>query len=156
MSAADAKLRLIDDCAHTMTVINPYQYEVGQCCVITKRHVATLLALSDEETAAILMAAKRVAHAMLKAFEPLGILTFQNNGIYSGQLAPHYHYHIIPRQLGSNWGIGPPQLAYFEGAGRMAGSADHDLDPVERKQLAQVAPSVLYETASKLRSCLPS
>jgi diadenosine tetraphosphate (Ap4A) HIT family hydrolase len=104
MAGRDPTWALIDECPHTVTVINPYQYEVGQCCVITRQHVATLLDLSDEESAAVLKAAKRVASALLRTFRPLGILTYQNNGAYSGQEVPHYHFHVVPRQPGSGLG----------------------------------------------------
>jgi diadenosine tetraphosphate (Ap4A) HIT family hydrolase len=107
MAGRDPTWALIDECPHTVTVINPYQYEVGQCCVITRQHVGTLLDLSDEESAAVLKAAKRVASALLRTFRPLGILTYQNNGAYSGQEVPHYHFHVVPRQPGSDWGISP-------------------------------------------------
>jgi hypothetical protein len=66
-------------------VINPRQFETGQCCVITRRHVATVLELSDEECAAALVSARRDAVALLAAYRPQGILTCQNNGIFSGQ-----------------------------------------------------------------------
>ena len=75
MAGRAERWAIIDESEHTLTVINPWQFEVGQCCVITRRHVATLLDLSPQECGAILVAAKRVAEALVKAFKPLGILT---------------------------------------------------------------------------------
>lgn len=82
----------------TITLVTPVQFEVGQCCVVTRRHVGTLLDLTDQEGAAIIKAAREVAQALLATYKPLGILTFQNNGVYSGQEVPHYHFHVVPRQ----------------------------------------------------------
>ncbi len=147
---------IIEECRHTLTVLNPNQYEIGQCCVITRRHLGTLLDLSDEETAAVLIAAKRVAGALLEAFQPLGILTFQNNGVYSGQESPHYHYHVVPRQPGSDWGIGPPQLAFFEGAGRVRGTGHDPSRDEERRKRVRVDASVLSDTAIRIRASLLS
>jgi histidine triad (HIT) family protein len=156
MAGRDPKWALIDECRHTMTVINPYQYEVGQCCVITRRHVGTLLDLSEDEAAAVLKAAKRVAIALVGAYRPLGILTFQNNGAYSGQEVPHYHFHVVPRQPGSNWGIGPPQLATFDSAGRVRGTSHDPSGDRERQGRVRVDALVLHETAKTIRTHLPT
>ena len=156
VAARDEPWKIIDESAHTLTVINPWQFETGQCCVITRRHVATLLDLSDEECAAIMASAKRVAEALVRTYRPLGILTFQNNGVYSGQETPHFHFHVVPRQPGSDWGIGPPQLATFDGAGRERGIV-HDPDG-DAKRLARVRVSVdrLVETVRLIRTNLPA
>ena len=109
LAAREEEWKVIEESEHTLTVINPWQFEVGQCCVITRRHVATLLDLNAQECEAVLVSAKRVAEALVGAFDPLGILTFQNNGVYSGQETPHFHFHVVPRQRGSDWGIAPPR-----------------------------------------------
>jgi len=155
MAGRDPTWAVVEECAHTVTAINPSQYEIGQCCVITKRHVGTLLDLNDDEASAIIKAAKRAATALVAAYQPLAVLTFQNNGVYSGQEVPHYHYHVIPRQPGSDWGIGPPQLAFFEGAGRIRGTPHDASKDDERRQRVRVEPSVLHETAKTIRKGLP-
>jgi diadenosine tetraphosphate (Ap4A) HIT family hydrolase len=150
----DERWKIIDESEHALIVINPSQFEVGQCCVITRRHVATLLDLTDEECAAVMVSARRVADALVRTFRPLGILTFQNNGVFSGQETPHFHFHVVPRQKGSDWGVGPPQLATFEGAGRRSGAArDPGADPQRRKRV-HVSTAQLTETANLIRSTL--
>ncbi len=146
---------VIDESEHTLTVINPWQFEVGQCCVITRRHVALLLDLSAEECAAILVSAKRVAEALVKAYQPLGLLTFQNNGVYSGQETPHFHFHVVPRQKGSDWGIGPPQLATFDGAGRQRGTSHDPGGDAQRRERVRASAKQLAATADLIRSYLP-
>ena len=156
IAGREEKWGVVEESDHTLTVINPWQFEVGQCCVITRRHVATLLDLSNDECSAILASAKRVAHALVETFDPLGILTFQNNGVYSGQETPHFHFHVVPRQPGSDWGIGPPQLANFESAGRPIGTPHDSTGDAARRERAQVSASELSETANLIRSNLPS
>jgi len=142
---------VVEDTPLTLTVVNPRQFETGQCCVITRRHAPTLLDLTPDEGTAAIDAARRVARAMLSAYEPLGILTFQNNGVYSGQEVPHYHLHVVPRQPGSEWGIGPPQLAVFEGAGRMRGTRHDPADDAARRDRVLTGNDALRQVAGLLK-----
>jgi len=142
---------LVAECELTCTVVNPMQFETGQCCVVTRRHVATLLELTDEEAAAVIKAAREVAHALLATYKPLGILTFQNNGVYSGQEVPHYHFHVVPRQPGSDWGIGPPQLRTFPDAGRARGTLHDSSSDDARRARARVEVETLQRTAALIR-----
>jgi histidine triad (HIT) family protein len=147
--------KIVEEGEHTVTLINPWQFEQGQCCVVTRRHVATLLELDDAECAAVMLAARRLAQAQLAAFSPLGILTFQNNGVYSGQETPHFHFHVVPRQRGSDWGIGPPQLATFEAAGRERGTPHDPTGDAERRQRVVASNETLARTVGLLRVHLP-
>jgi histidine triad (HIT) family protein len=105
---------VVEETALTITVLNGRQFEVGQCIVLPTRHAPTLLDLQVEEEAAVMAAAKRATRALMAAFDPDGILLYQTNGIGSGQEVPHFHLHVVPRQPGSDWGVGPPFLARLE------------------------------------------
>jgi diadenosine tetraphosphate (Ap4A) HIT family hydrolase len=150
----DERWKVVEESEHVLVVVNPAQFEVGQCCVVTRRHVATLLELTDQECAAVMVTARRVAEALVRTFRPLGILTFQNNGVFSGQETPHFHFHVVPRQQGSDWGVGPPQLATFDGAGRKKGTSSDPSADAERRRRVQVPAEQLKETADLIRSHL--
>ena len=154
MAGRDDDWTVVAESPLTLTVLNPYQFETGQCCVITRRHVATLLDLTNEEGAAVIEAARDAARALLATYRPLGILTFQNNGVYSGQHVPHYHFHVVPRQKGSDWGIGPPQLQVFPSAGRMVGTPHDASSDAARLQRAKVDWATLRERAAMIRENL--
>jgi len=154
VAVRDEPWKIIEEGEHTLTVINPWQFEAGQCCVITRRHAALLLDLSHEECVAVMLAAQRVARALDAAYQPLGILTFQNNGVYSGQETPHFHFHVVPRQKGSDWGIGPPQLAAFEGAGRQRGVSHDPGGDAERRTRVRASREQLVEAVGLIRSNL--
>ena len=156
MAGREERWAIIDESEHALTVINPWQFEIGQCCVITRRHVATLLDLSDQECRAVMVSAKRVAEALVRTYRPLGILTFQNNGVFSGQETPHFHLHVVPRQPGSDWGIGPPQLATFDGAGRARGTPHDPSGDAQRRERVRVPAERLSETADLIRAHLPA
>lgn len=102
----------------TMILLNGRQREIGQCVVIPRRHALTLLDLEADEELAVMSAAKRIARVFVDAYSPKGILLYQNNGLGSGQEVPHFHLHVVPRQPGSDWGLGPPHLERLEKEGR--------------------------------------
>jgi hypothetical protein len=73
---------------------------------------------------AVISSAKRVAEVLVKTYRPLGVLTFQTDGVSSGQEEPHFNSHVVPERSPAIGG-GPPQLATFDGAGR-ARDSSHD------------------------------
>ena len=108
----------------TITLLNGRQFEVGQCVILPVRHAPTLLDLTDQESAAVMRAAKRLGNIMMQAFDPDGILLYQNNGVGSGQEVPHFHLHVVPRRPKSDWGFGPPHIARLE-QGQRSAHLDH-------------------------------
>ena len=109
---------------HVLTLLNGRQYETGQCIVLPVRHAPTLLELNDMEGAAVMRAARRIAAAMVEAFDPDGVLLYQNNGEIVGQEVPHFHLHVVPRRRASVWESGPPALAAVTAGDRPA-HTDH-------------------------------
>ncbi len=102
---------VIDQDDLTVSFVNPRQFEVGQALVIPRRHAPTLLDLTDEEATSLITHARRIAQAMVAAFDPDGLTLWQNNGVVSLQEVPHAHLHLVPRRYGSGYGEGPPHLA---------------------------------------------
>ena len=109
---------VIDADDATVAFINPRQYEEGQALVIPRRHAPTIVDLTEEEAAALMRSASRLARAMVRAFDPDGLTLYQNNGVVSGQEVPHFHLHVVPRRYDSGWGEGPPHLAALSRAER--------------------------------------
>ena len=81
----------------TLTFVAPMRQQPGRVLVVSKRHVPTLLDLTDDEAAAIMRDTRRAALAVTRAFEPDGLTVYQNNGVASGQEIPHVHMHVVPR-----------------------------------------------------------
>jgi histidine triad (HIT) family protein len=130
----------------TMTVLNGRQYEGGQSIVFPKRHAPTLLDLSAQEAAAVMLAAKRIGAAITRALAPEALLLYQNNGILAGQEIPHFHLHVVPRTAGSDWGIGPTQIARLQSAGRAA-HLDHAVVTEDKIQRARLLAGELQRSA---------
>lgn len=110
---------IVEETDQTLTFVNWKQYELGQVYVIPRRHAPTLLDLTDAESVAVIRAVRRVAEALMRAYDPDGMNLIQNNGVVAGQDAPHFHMHVVPRRkIGSDWGNGPPHIAALEGKER--------------------------------------
>ena len=107
---------IVDETEQTVTLVNWKQFELGQVYVIPKRHAPTLFDLTGAEASSVFSVVRRIADALVRAYDPDGINPIQNNGVVAGQHAPHFHMHVVPhRRVGSNWGSGPPHLAVLEG-----------------------------------------
>ena len=76
------------------------QVNDGHVIVATKAPHATLLDCSEEEAAALMRVARRVAIAVQAAFEPEGITVLQANRVAGWQTVPHLHLHVLPRHAG--------------------------------------------------------
>ena len=105
---------VINSTEKTLTLLNPRQFEIGQLLVIPRRHVPTILDLTDDEAGEIMKMVRIAAEALIKSFNPDGITVYQNNGVASLQEVPHFHIHVVPRRKLSNWGSGPPHIAALQ------------------------------------------
>ena len=140
VSGRGERWQVIERTPLTMTILNGRQYEAGQSMVVPVRHAPTLLDLTAEEDAAIMAASRRLARAMAAAFDPDGLLVYQNNGVGSGQEVPHFHLHVVPRRAGSDWGFGPPHLARLE---RRPPHLDYAATTAAKQEAAEILRSLL-------------
>ncbi len=87
----------------------------GHALVVPKRHVASLLDLTQDELHVAIFIAKRVAGAVLEATGSAAFNILQNDGQAAGQLIDHVHFHVIPRSPDDGFSFGWRQLNYEEG-----------------------------------------
>ena len=113
-SSKDANQGVVEETELTITLVNIRQFEEGQVLVIPRRHAPTLLDLTDFEVEVLARASRRVADALVKAYNPDGMTVYQNNGIVSRQEIPHYHMHLVPRRKNGGWGPSPRHIAELE------------------------------------------
>ena len=134
----------VEETELTVTLVNWKQYELGQVYVLTKRHAPTIFDLTDVEAFAVMDAARRMAEALVRAYDPDGMNLIQNNGVVAGQAAPHFHLHVVPRRkAGSDWGSGPPHIAILQGR-----------NPIEPDRDVLVSLEREYEIARHIRQFL--
>ena len=69
----------------------------GHALVVPKKHFETILDCEDSVLKEIIVVAKKVTPAILKAVNSEGFNIGINNKRVAGQLVPHLHLHIMPR-----------------------------------------------------------
>lgn len=82
---------------HVLAFLDISQVTKGHTLVIPKKAAANIFEIDEENMAHLAKALPRVAKAIKKAFNPLGLNILQNNGEYAGQTVFHIHFHLIPR-----------------------------------------------------------
>jgi histidine triad (HIT) family protein len=85
--------RIVDQNADVVALLSLENHPI----VITREHVVDIFTLTDQQGAAVMSEAIRVAAAMHEALEPDGIHIAQSNGAAAGQEVFHYHLHLYPR-----------------------------------------------------------
>ncbi|MCE7793726.1 HIT family protein [Salipaludibacillus sp. CUR1] len=73
------------------------QVTEGHTLVIPKNHEENLYELSEQTAEKVFKAVPKVANAIKKAFNPIGLNMLNNNGEAAGQSVFHYHVHLLPR-----------------------------------------------------------
>lgn len=85
------------------------QVNDGHVIVATRRPCETLLDASEDEAAALMRAAQRIARVVQAQFQPDGITVLQANRAAGWQTVPHLHLHVLPRRHGDGVELGWPR-----------------------------------------------
>jgi len=85
------------------------QVNDGHVIVATRAPRETLMDCTDDEAAALMRTARRVAIAVQAAFAPAGITVLQANRPAGWQTVPHLHLHVLPRHDGDGVGLTWPR-----------------------------------------------
>lgn len=86
----------------------------GHVLAVPKKHYETMEEIPENDLCDLIKAVKKIGMGIKKALEIEGYNVSLNNGRVAGQIIPHFHFHIIPRQ--ENDGLSPwPHKQYEEG-----------------------------------------
>jgi ATP adenylyltransferase len=113
----------------TITILNRFPYSSGHLMISPLRHAADIVALTAEESAAVMASAQRGVNALTRLLNPNGFNIGVNQGSAAGASLDHFHLHVVPRWHG-----------------------DTNFMPVIGQ--TKVMPSDLAELASQLRQTL--
>lgn len=86
---------------HAFVILNLYPYNNGHLMVVPARHIASLAALTDTESAEIMRLTQDAERALTEAYQPQGINVGVNLGRAAGAgILDHVHVHLVPRWNG--------------------------------------------------------
>ncbi len=84
----------------TLAFLDIHPTNPGHTLVVPKQHSDGLPDADPTVLGHVIQAVQRVANALMPALGIEGFNIIQNNGSVAGQVIPHLHFHIIPRQAG--------------------------------------------------------
>ncbi|MBN1942980.1 MAG: HIT domain-containing protein [Phycisphaerae bacterium] len=87
----------------------------GHALLIPKGHYQTLDEMPPEAAAAMFRRLPELVRAVQAVTECEGINVLQNNGRIAGQVVPHVHVHVIPREKAGRFSFNWPAGQYEEG-----------------------------------------
>lgn len=99
IAAGDVPAEVIasDDRTVAFMDINPATR--GHALVIPRAHAENIYDIGDEDLAATIGAARRLAGRMREALSPDGINLLNSTGQAAWQTVLHFHIHVIPRYV---------------------------------------------------------
>jgi histidine triad (HIT) family protein len=95
--AGEIPSEVVDSDDRTVTVMDINPATRGHVVVIPRDHTENLLSVSEEDLAATMAAARRIATRMQETLEPAGFNILNNMGRAAWQSIFHFHVHVIPR-----------------------------------------------------------
>lgn len=79
-----------------MVELNIFPYNSGHLMVVPKRHVNSMIDLSDEERNRLFAMVQKVEELQKEVAEPAGIDVGMNIGKAAGESIPHLHVQLVP------------------------------------------------------------
>ncbi len=95
--AKEIPAEIVYEDASSIAVMDIHPRSPGHAFVVPKKHVATMLDVSDPDMGALFSAVRNAAKLIKKALAPDGFTIGINHGRAGGQEVDHLHVHIMPR-----------------------------------------------------------
>lgn len=106
----------------TIAFMDIGQVNPGHVLVATRRHATDFFEITEEEAAAVMRTAHRVAHALKTVFKAPALTLLQANGREGFQTVFHFHMHVVPRHADDGceltWPRAEPPADVLEGYAR--------------------------------------
>lgn len=102
---------------HALVFLDIAPVNPGHMLIVPKMHYACLEDIPEEELVEVIKAVQKAGFAVKKGLGAEGYSVQLNNDPVAGQIIPHLHFHVIPRNEKDGLRLWP-QGAYREGEAR--------------------------------------
>lgn len=92
---------------HVLAILDINPVSDGHTLIMPKKHSENMMNTDSPVLEQMITVTKRVAAAVVKAFDKQAFNLNMNNGRLAGQIVPHLHWHIIPREEGDGLKLWP-------------------------------------------------
>lgn len=82
---------------HVYAFMDLSQVTTGHTLIIPKVHTRDIYETPDDVASELFARVPKIANAIKKAYDPVGMNLLNNNEILAGQSVFHFHIHLIPR-----------------------------------------------------------
>lgn len=103
--AGEGSAEIVDRDERTVAFMHEQPATLGHALVVSRCHVADLLEIADEDLAATVDAARRLAARVIAGLGADGVNLVNGCGRAAWQTVPHFHIHVIPRYQGEPLGL---------------------------------------------------
>lgn len=97
IAAGDLPAEVVDSDERTVAFMDINPATPGHALVIPRAHATDLMDISDEDLAATMSAARRLARRMDETLEPDGFNILNSCRPAAWQTVFHFHIHVVPR-----------------------------------------------------------
>lgn len=105
IAAGEAPARVVHTDERTLAFMDLFPLTRGHSLVIPKAHSDSLMDATPEDAAAVMVTARLVAQASMRAYSPDGLNLLQTNGAVAMQTVFHLHVHVLPRYVGDGFTV---------------------------------------------------
>jgi histidine triad (HIT) family protein len=92
---------------YTLAFLDIAPISKGHTLVIPKKHYVNFEDIPEEELSAVIKTVKKVGRMLKENFGVPGYNMQVNNDPVAGQIIPHIHFHLIPREEGDGLELWP-------------------------------------------------
>jgi histidine triad (HIT) family protein len=100
--AGEAPACIVAEDDRTLAFLDRGQATEGHTLVVPRTHASDIWAISEDDAAAVMVMAKRVAHLLDRRLAPDGLNLTQSNRPAGWHDVFHFHLHVIPRWSGES------------------------------------------------------